>query len=87
MDYISMVFISHFDTFKCSNMVILAKNAIVHFVMYFCCFDSYMQSFQVLILGGRNYTKVSNNNGNTVKLHTAQAKNHASTHNFNPRTL
>lgn len=33
-----------------------------------------MQSFQVLILGGKNYTKLSNNNGNTVKLHTAQAR-------------
>lgn len=37
MYYISMVFLGHFDTFKCSNMVILAKNAVVHFGMYFCC--------------------------------------------------
>lgn len=35
MDYISMVFISYFDHFKCSNMVILAQNAVVHFVMYY----------------------------------------------------
>lgn len=37
MDYISMEFISHFDTFKCSNMVILyyKKKAVVHFVMYY----------------------------------------------------
>lgn len=90
MDYISIVFlIYYFKTFRCPNMVILAKNAVVHCFMYFSVKVNliFIHAFisSIITLGGRNYTKVSNNNGNTVKLHTEQAKNHACTHN--PRIL